>query len=66
MTDGADKEGRRCYLGSSRNEPNITIYEKTGLKLVKDMACNDDGAVCKVRYFNGGRDSRVLRAKLTG
>jgi len=39
----ADQEGRRCYLESSRDVPNVAIYEKFGFKLVKDMLCDDDG-----------------------
>jgi GNAT superfamily N-acetyltransferase len=39
----ADEENMRCYLESSRSEPNVPIYEKFGFKLVKDMLCDDDG-----------------------
>ncbi|KAF2425707.1 acyl-CoA N-acyltransferase [Tothia fuscella] len=39
----ADKEGRKCYLESSRKEPNVAIYEKFGFELVKEMKCDDDG-----------------------
>lgn len=39
----ADKEGRKCYLESSRDVPNVAIYEKFGFKLIKDMVCDDDG-----------------------
>lgn len=39
----ADKEGNKCYLESSRDVPNVAIYEKFGFKLVKDMVCDDDG-----------------------
>lgn len=39
----ADEEGRRCYLESSRDVPNVAIYEKFGFRLVKDMLCDDDG-----------------------
>ena len=48
VTDRADEEGRKCYLESSRDEPNIRIYEKMGFKTVKEMECSDDGDVCKV------------------
>jgi GNAT superfamily N-acetyltransferase len=44
----ADEEGRRCYLESSRDVPNIAIYEKFGFKLVKDMVCDDDGDAIKL------------------
>ena len=39
----ADEEGLSCYLESSRREPNVSIYEKFGFKLVRDMLCDDDG-----------------------
>ena len=48
VTERADKEGRRCYLESSKDEPNIRIYERIGFCLVKEMNCDDDGEVCKV------------------
>ena len=54
MTDRADGEGRRCYLESSRDEPNVKIYEKMGFKMVKEMECDDDGEVCKVGVINEG------------
>jgi len=37
----ADKEGIWCYLESSRNVPNVAIYEKFGFKLVKEMECKE-------------------------
>lgn len=39
----ADAEGRKCYLESSRAEPNMAIYEKMGFKLARDMLCDDGG-----------------------
>lgn len=39
----ADKEGRKCYLESSRAVPNMAIYEKMGFQLAKEMKCDDDG-----------------------
>ena len=41
ITDQADREGRSCYLESSRAEPNMAIYEKMGFKLAKEMVCDD-------------------------
>lgn len=41
VTKKADAEGRKCYLESSRNVPNVQIYEKLGFKLVKEMRCED-------------------------
>lgn len=43
VTDTADAEGRRCYLESSRAEPNMAIYERMGFQLKKEMVCDDDG-----------------------
>lgn len=39
----ADVEGRKCYLESSRAEPNMAIYQKMGFELAKDMQCDDQG-----------------------
>ena len=41
VTKTADVQNRRCYLESSRNVPNVQIYEKLGFKLVKKMRCED-------------------------
>lgn len=54
MTDRADAEGRRCYLESSRDEPNVKIYEKLGFKMIKEMECDDDGEACKVGVDDEG------------
>lgn len=43
VTDVADAEGRRCYLESSRAEPNMAIYQRMGFELKKEMVCDDDG-----------------------
>lgn len=48
VTQIADQEGMRCYLESSRDIPNIKIYETMGFHFVKQMECNDDGEVCKL------------------
>ena len=48
VTKKADAEGRRCYLESSRDEPNTKIYEAMGFHFVKQMDCYDDGDVCKL------------------
>ncbi|KAH0384220.1 acyl-CoA N-acyltransferase, partial [Aureobasidium melanogenum] len=39
----ADAEGRKCYLESSRAEPNMAIYQKMGFELAKEMVCDDQG-----------------------
>lgn len=43
VLEKADKEGMRCYLESSRREPNVDIYEKFGFRLVREMLCDDEG-----------------------
>lgn len=43
VTDVADREGRRCYLESSRAEPNLAIYGRMGFEVRKEMVCDDDG-----------------------
>ena len=43
VTDQADLEGRKCYLESSRAEPNMAIYERMVFKLAKEMVCDDEG-----------------------
>ncbi|SMR47253.1 unnamed protein product [Zymoseptoria tritici ST99CH_3D1] len=43
VTDKADAEGRKCYLESSRNQPNMAIYRRMGFGLAKEMICDDDG-----------------------
>lgn len=45
----ADKEGMPCYLESSRDVPNVAIYERFGFELVKEMKCDDDG--CAINLF---------------
>jgi GNAT superfamily N-acetyltransferase len=49
VTDRADHEGVKCYLESSKNEPNVQIYEKMGFRMVKTLECVDKGDVCQVR-----------------
>lgn len=45
VMDRADKEGRRCYLESSRWEPNVKIYQKMGFEVAKKMRCvAEDGS----------------------
>ena len=48
VTRKADEDGRKCYLESSRDEPNTRIYERMGFRKVKEMDCDDDGELCKV------------------
>lgn len=46
VTKKADEEGRKCYLESSRDVPNISIYEGMGFAFIKQMDCDDEGDVC--------------------
>ncbi|KAI9744783.1 MAG: hypothetical protein M1818_001708 [Claussenomyces sp. TS43310] len=57
VTRKADEDGIPCYLESSRDEPNIKIYEAVGFRFVKAMDCDDDGAICKL--FCMIRDAQV-------
>lgn len=44
----ADREGRRCYLESSREVLNMAIYERLGFRVVREMECVDGGKVCRL------------------
>lgn len=48
VTAVADEEGRKCYLESSRAEPNMAIYERMGFTLSKEMVCDDEGDAIKL------------------
>ena len=48
VTERADKEGKRCYLESSREVPNMAIYEAMGFYFVKQMDCEEGGDICKL------------------
>jgi GNAT superfamily N-acetyltransferase len=48
VTRRADEEGRRCYLESSRDVPNVKIYETMGFHFVKEMDCEQGGDTCKL------------------
>jgi GNAT superfamily N-acetyltransferase len=52
VMDKADREGVKCYLESSKGEPNVRIYEKLGFGLVKEIDCVDGGDVCRVSYVS--------------
>lgn len=51
VTKQADAEGRKCYLESSRAEPNMAIYEKMGFRLVREMVCDDDDDGEAIKLF---------------
>lgn len=48
VSDQADAENMKCYLESSRDVPNIAIYERWGFKFEKEMICDDDGDAIKL------------------
>lgn len=50
VMERADREGMPCYLESSKGYPNVTIYEKMGFKLVKEIECVEGVDVCKVSW----------------
>jgi len=60
VTDRADAEGRKCYLESSRAEPNLAIYERLGFRLAKELVCDDGGEAvtlyCMVREPTSSTD----------
>lgn len=51
VTQKADREGRRCYLESSREVPNVGIYQRMGFEMVRTMVCEEEGDECKVCLF---------------
>jgi GNAT superfamily N-acetyltransferase len=57
VTKQADEEGMSCYLESSRDVPNMQIYETMGFRFVRGLDCDDNGDICKlycmVRYPKG-------------
>ncbi|EME47509.1 hypothetical protein DOTSEDRAFT_41907 [Dothistroma septosporum NZE10] len=58
VTDQADAEGRKCYLESSRAEPNMAIYERMGFQLAKEMTCDDEGDAIKLYCMMRGPSQR--------
>ncbi|OCT44901.1 hypothetical protein CLCR_06283 [Cladophialophora carrionii] len=46
VTKMADQEQRKCYLESSKEKPNIAIYEKMGFRPARKMVCEEGGDVC--------------------
>ncbi|KAI4933037.1 hypothetical protein J4E85_003440 [Alternaria conjuncta] len=70
VLDMADKEGKMCYLESSRSEPNIAIYEKFGFRLAREMECRDGEGekdaiklYCMLREPKGGKDQEDSEAR---
>lgn len=52
VIEQVDREGMPCYLESSKDVPNVQIYQRLGFKLMRDMDCDDDGVNCKVRSLD--------------
>lgn len=63
VLEEADQKGMRCYLESSRRDPNVKIYERFGFELVKEMECNDNGDAimlyCMTREPRSGKEAEV-------
>lgn len=55
----ADEKNMKCYLESSRREPNVPIYEKFGFELVKSMWCDDEGD--KIELFCMVREPQTTK-----
>jgi GNAT superfamily N-acetyltransferase len=51
VTKRADKEGVKCYLESSKNVPNVKIYERMGFEMSMEMECRDGEDACMVCSF---------------
>lgn len=48
VTKQADQEGIKCYLESSKNVPNVQIYEGMGFEMSREMECKDGDDTCMV------------------
>lgn len=48
VTKRADQEGIKCYLESSKNVPNVQIYEGMGFEMSREMECKDGDDTCMV------------------
>lgn len=64
VMEKADQEGIPCYLESSKGYPNVTIYEKMGFKLVKEIECAEGGDICKVGGLSLGSFTCTLTRTL--
>ncbi|KAI1826139.1 acyl-CoA N-acyltransferase [Xylaria intraflava] len=66
VTDKADTENVPCYLESSRDVPNIQVYERFGFKFAEELECDDDGTAIKLfamtREPNAGQPQDELKA----
>lgn len=48
VMEKADEEGVKCYLESSKNVPNVQIYQRMGFELREEMECRDGEDACMV------------------
>ncbi|KAH3079280.1 hypothetical protein KXW28_004374 [Aspergillus fumigatus] len=55
VTDRADEEGVKCYLESSKEVPNVEIYQRMGFEMAKVMECRDGNDVCMKVPLGSGR-----------
>lgn len=60
VTKRADAEGQKCYLESSRDVPNMKIYEAMGFHFVKEMECLDESDGGKCQLFCMVRDPKKV------
>lgn len=51
VTKRADREGVKCYLESSKNVPNVKIYERMGFEMSMEMECRDGEDACMVCFW---------------
>lgn len=58
VMDRADREGRKCYLESSRAVPNMAIYERMGFELAREMVLDDGGE--KITLYCMAREPRKV------
>jgi GNAT superfamily N-acetyltransferase len=58
VTRRADADGLPCYLESSRDVPNVRIYERFGFRFAAELECDDAGDAirlfCMVRQPGAG------------
>lgn len=59
VTNLADQEGRTCYLESSRDKPNVPIYEKLGFVLCREMECRQGAGDEGIRLYCMKRPPRM-------
>ncbi|ETN45078.1 uncharacterized protein HMPREF1541_09954 [Cyphellophora europaea CBS 101466] len=59
VMEKADMEGRKCYLESSKEVPNVAIYERMGFEMRKKLVClSEDGESARCDLFCMVREPR--------